>query len=62
MQNKDKRIKIFEYLKNNVIPSGLIFFQETHSTYKDEKKWADEFGNQLFFSHGTSNSCGVAVG
>ena len=27
-----------------------------------EKKWADEFKGQLFFSHGKINSCGVAIG
>ena len=36
--------------------------QETHSTENDEKQWEDEFKGQLFFSHGKSNSCGVAIG
>ena len=57
-----KRIKIFEYLKNNVTSNGFIFLQETHSSIKDEKLWIDEFEGQLFFSHGKTNSCGVAIG
>ena len=56
-----KPIKIFEYLKNYVTSNGFIFLQETHSSVKDEKIWNDEFGGQLFFSHGKTNSCGVAI-
>ena len=26
------------------------------------KKWNDKFKGKLFFSHGQSNSCGVAIG
>ena len=57
-----KPIKIFEYLKNYVTSNGFIFLQETHSSVKDEKLWNDEFEGQLFFSHGKTNSCGVAIG
>ena len=57
-----KRIKIFDYLKNYVTSNGFIFLQETHSSVKDEKLWIDEFEGQLFFSHGKTNSCGVAIG
>ena len=53
---------MFEYLKNNINDNGFIFLQETHSLSKDELKWKDEFGGYLFFSHGKSNSCGVAIG
>ena len=61
LQNKTKRINIFDYLKNKALPNGVIFMQETHSCPNDEKKWGDEFGSLLYFSHGTSNSCGVAT-
>ena len=57
-----KRLKLFEYLKNNINDNGFIFLQETHSLSNDELKWKDEFGGPLFFSHGKSNSCGVAIG
>ena len=36
---------------------GLL--QETHSCINDEIKWWD---GELFFFHGKTNSCGVAVG
>ena len=67
MMSKDsqaisKRIKIFECLKNYITSDGFIFLQETHSSVKDEKIWNDEFEGQLFFSHGKTNSCGVAIG
>ena len=62
MQAILKRIKIIEYLKNYVTSNGFIFLQETQSSIKDEKIWNDEFKGQLFFSHGKTNSCGVAIG
>ena len=62
LQAISKRIKIFEYLKNYVTSNGFIFLQETHSSVKDEKIWNDEFGGQLFFSHGKTSTCGVAIG
>ena len=62
IQFTEKRIKLFEYLRNYVTPNGFIFLQETHSSSKDEKRWKDEFKGQLFFSHGKTNSCGVAIG
>ena len=57
----EKRLKLFAYPKNNINDNGIIFLQETHSLSNDELKWKDEFGGPLF-SHGKSNSCGVAVG
>ena len=57
-----KRIKFYEYLKIAIASSGFIFLQETHSTIDDEKKCNDEFKGKLFFSHGQSNSCRVAIG
>ena len=62
IKNSDKRIKIFEYLKKKVNSNGVLFLQEKHSCEKDEKKWNDGFKGTLFFLHGTTNSCGVAIG
>ena len=59
---KEKRIKIFEYLKNSISHNGFIFLQETHSHYNDQRKWEDQTGCSLFFSHGKTNSCGVLIG
>ena len=57
----EKRLKLFEYLKNNINDNGFIFLQETHSLSNDELKWKDEFGGPLF-PHEKSNSCVVAIG
>ena len=62
LQNSLKRIKIFEYLKNNLGSNGFLLLQETHSSLADEKKWADDLNEPIFFSHGKTNSCGVAIG
>ena len=62
LQNSLKRIKIFEYLKNNLGSNGFLLLQETHSSLADEKKWADDLNGPIFFSHGKTNSCGVATG
>ena len=61
MQSSKKRLKQFEYFKSKLKPNGLLFLQETHSTIACEKKWKDEFGGDLHFSHGSSNSCGVLI-
>ena len=51
IQNSEKRIEIFEYLKNNIPPNGSIFLQETHSYIDDENKWCDELNRNLYFCH-----------
>ena len=38
LQNSLKRIKIFEYLKNNLDSNGFLFSQEAHSSLTDETK------------------------
>ena len=45
----EKRLKLFEYLKNNINNNGFIFLQETNSLSNDELKWKDEFGGPVFF-------------
>ena len=44
----EKRLKLFEYLNNNINDNGFIFLQETHLLSNDELKWKDEFGGPLF--------------
>ena len=61
IQKSEKRIKIFEYLKNGICPNGFFFLQETHSSVDDEKRWCDELHGS-YFSHGKTNSDGVAIG
>ena len=36
-------------------------YKKTHSNIDCEKKWKNEFGGDLHFSHGSSNSCGVLI-
>ena len=62
LQLLEKRIKVFEYLENCISNSRFMFLQETHSTVHDEKRWYNDLKGKLFFSHGHSNSCGVAIG
>ena len=59
IQKSEKRIKIFEYLKNSISHNGFIFLQETHSSVDDEKSWCDELNGNL---HGKTNSSGGAIG
>ena len=49
LQKSLKRIKIFQYLKNNLGSEGFLFLQETHSSLADDKKWADESKGPIFF-------------
>ena len=56
-----KRLKLFNYFKNKIFPNAIIFLQETYSTKENEIKWKDEFDDDLYFSHGKSNWCGVLI-
>ena len=38
-----------------------MFLQEIYSTVSDEIKWKDDFKDEVFYSHGKSNSCGVLI-
>ena len=57
---KTKRNIIFNHL-NSKSNKGIFLLQETHSTKDVEKKWIDEWGGQILFSHHTSDSCGVMI-
>ena len=37
IHSSEKRLKIFEYLKNNIHHNGFVFLQETHLLTQDEK-------------------------
>ena len=56
--DKVKRQTVFNYLKEN---GDIAFLQETHSTPDTEELWKKECDCEVFFSHGTSQSCGVMV-
>ena len=40
---------------------ALFFLQETHSSVEDKKQRSDNFLGKIFYSHGTTNYCGVAI-
>lgn len=39
----------------------FIYLQETHSVAKDAMFWSKQWGDDAYFSHGTSRSAGVAI-
>ena len=41
--------------------ADLIFLKETHSKKDSERQWKNEWGGDMIMSHGSSNSCGVAI-
>ena len=45
----EKRLKLFEVLRNNINNNGFVFLPETHSSLKDEQKWKDNFKGSLLF-------------
>ena len=40
---------------------AICLLQETHSYEIDEREWKSQFNGEIFFSHGTCNSRGVAI-
>ena len=55
---KKKRIAVFDRLKKK---NSIIFLQETHCNSEKERLWREEWGCNILFSNGTSNSTGVAI-
>ena len=58
LANDSKRNEVFTWLqdKKNI---KIICVQETHS--ENELKWKSEWGGDILFSHGLSNSRGVMI-
>ena len=59
-----KRRKVFNYMKKQMSPKGIIFLQETHSINKIERLWTKQFGcgkGSIMFSHGKSDARGVLI-
>ena len=59
LRMETKRISIFQYIIRKKI--DICFLQETHSKECDENKWRNEWGGEMYFSHGTSQARGVSV-
>ena len=60
LANVSKINEVFTWLKdkNNI---QMICVQETHSNLENELKWKSEWGGDMYFSHGTTNSRGVMI-
>ena len=54
-----KRRRIFTYLKDQ--EANFYFLQEKFSKTGDEAVWRNEWGGDIYFSHGTSHSKGVCI-
>ena len=59
LRDTKKRVDIFHWLKTS--HCGITLLQETHSIDSDKTTWVREWGGQIYFSHGTSQSRGVAI-
>lgn len=57
LRDVDKRRKIFAYLRD--FKGDLIFLQETHASQDIQQIWQNEWGGQIIFSNGSTNSRGV---
>ena len=56
-----KRRKLLNWLNNHGTKEGIAFLQETHGSPDIERDWRNQFRGEFFYSHGTSNSRGVAI-
>ena len=57
--DKRKLNKVLTWLKKK--DENVFFLQETHSTLEVEDAWRKIWGGDIYFSHGASNSTGVAI-
>lgn len=54
-----KRMMLYEFINQKSV--DVMFIQETHSDQRNEVDWKREWGGQLFLSHKSSVSGGVAI-
>ena len=57
--NAEKRTKFLNWLLGK--QEEIICLQETHATCETEDEWRKIWGSNIYFSHGTSKSTGVAI-
>ena len=62
LKSSKKRIKMFEYFREKISNNGIIFLQETHSSKDTFNNWRNDFKGEVFFSHGSTSSCGAMIG
>ena len=56
--NKKRREIFHKFHKSKY---HIFLLQETHSSIDMEKQWKSEWGGDIYFSHGSTNSRGVCV-
>jgi len=59
IRDQIKRRSISSFLKDS--KTNIFFLQETYSELNDEIIWKNEWGGEIFFSHGTRHSKGVCI-
>ena len=59
LRDSIKRKSTFLFCKNEKAHCFLL--QETHSNDLDERFWSNQWGDKIYFSHGTNRSAGVAI-
>ena len=59
LNDNRKRRKIFPWC--NTQHTDIVFLRETFGTAEVENMWANEWGNQIIFSHGTNHARDVAI-
>ncbi len=56
LRNLLKRKSLFLYCKGK--GTDFYFVQETHSSNEDEKFWRSQWGNYIWFAHGSNRAAG----
>ena len=59
MRSRKDRKKLFMFLSN--LDYDVYMLQETHSAEQDIELWQKEWSGKSFYSHGATNSRGVAI-
>ena len=59
LENRVKGGAFFSYLKDQ--KSTICFPQETYSELNDKNIWRNEWGGEIFFSHGKRHSKGLCI-
>lgn len=61
IRKHNKFRKMLHWINDHGGQSGISMLQETHGTVEIENLWKQWSRNEIIFSHGSSNSKGVAI-